>query len=113
MHFLVNLAVHILAVAATAALLPGVGIDTLWTLILVTIVLGVLNTVIKPLLNLLTLPLNILSLGLFSLIVNGFLIWVITRIVPGFTVANFWWAVAFSVVISLVGWFLHLISKEV
>jgi putative membrane protein len=105
-HFLVNLA----AVAIAAALLSGVAIHGFESAVLVTVVLGVINTIIKPVLNILAMPINLLTLGLFSLIVNGVLVLVVAHLVPGFVVVNFLWAIIFSLVLSIVSFVLHLIT---
>lgn len=112
MGIIINLLVNALAVFITARLLPGVIIDNFFTAIMVSVVLGLVNSLIKPILVILTLPLNILTLGLFTFVINAFLILLTSVIVPGFNVRNFWWAFLFSLVISLVSWFLQNLTKE-
>ncbi len=111
MHFLINLLINGFAVFVSAYLLEGVHVDNFLTAIVVSIVLGIVNTVVKPIVSLLTLPLNILTLGLFNFILNGLMILLVSAVVPGFSVANIWWAILFSLVLSLVNWFLHLLKK--
>ena len=69
-------------------------------------VLGAINAFIKPVVVILTLPINILTLGLFTLVINALLVMLAARIVPGFGVAGFWSALAFAVVLSVVNWVL-------
>jgi len=84
-------------------------VDTFTTSIIVAIVLGLVNTFIRPIIKLLTLPLTIITLGLFSLVVNAFLVWIVTLIVPGFAIAGFLNYILFAIVLSLltgiIGWF--------
>jgi putative membrane protein len=101
-----------LSILITAYLLPGV-VVTLPGAFVLAIVLGLLNIFIKPLIFILTLPINILTLGLFSLVINAFLIILAAKIVPGFAVGGFWNAMLFSIVLSIVGMFLGGIAKPV
>lgn len=78
-----------------------------WTAIVVAIVLGIVNALLKPLLILLTLPVTILTLGLFLFVINAALVLLVAKLVPGFEVRGFWWAMLFSLVVSIIGAFLH------
>ncbi len=111
MNFAFNLLVRFVAVLVAAYILPGIMVDSYWTAIVVAIVLGVLNGFFRPILLLLTLPINILTLGLFTFVLNALLVLLADRIVPGFAVANFWYALFFSLVVSLVTAFLHGLKK--
>lgn len=93
--------VSALAILVAAQIIPGVDVDLLGALIL-AIVLALINVFLKPFVMLLTLPINIVTLGLFSLIINAFLILFADLIVPGFSVAGFWSAFFFSIVVSLI-----------
>lgn len=111
MQFIVNLLVNGFAVFVTGHLLKGVRIDSFFTAIIVSVVLGMINTLIKPILIIFTLPFNILTLGLFTFIINGFLIILVSKIVPGFIVDGFFTAILFSLVLFLVNWFLQALTK--
>lgn len=112
MGIVVSLLINALAVAIAAYLLtPHVRLDGFMSALIVAIVLGLMNTFIKPIITLLTLPINLLTLGLFSFIINGVLILFISGIVDGFSVANFGWAVLFSIVLSIISSLLGLIVK--
>ena len=102
MGFLINWMVSGLAIVIAAYLLPGIKLSGFFAALVTALVLGLINAVIKPALLLLTLPINILTLGLFTLVINALLILLTSKIVPGFQVDGFWWAVAFSVVLALV-----------
>ena len=91
---------NILAIFLTAALLPGFEV-TVWGAIVGSIVLGVVNAIIRPLLLILTLPLNVVTLGLFTFIINGLMLWITSATVKGFDIHGFWWAVLTAIVLSL------------
>ena len=91
-----------LVVLLTSYLLGGVSVDSFWTALIVALVLAVLNTLVKPLLVILTIPLTVLTLGLFLLVINGIIILMADALVNGFTVANFWWALLFSIIVTII-----------
>lgn len=98
MRLLIRILLSTIAVLVADLLLSGVSAPDLKTGILVAVVLGVLNAVVRPIIVLLTLPVTVLTLGLFVLVINAAMVLLAARIVPGFQVAGFWWALAFSVV---------------
>lgn len=102
MNFLINWMVSGMAIVITAYLLPGVRLSGLFAALVTALVLGFINAFIKPVLTLLTLPLTVLTLGLFTLVINALLIMLTSKIVPGFQVHGFWWALAFSLVLAVV-----------
>jgi putative membrane protein len=101
-----------LAVLLTAYLLPGVDVEHFGYALLVAAVLGFANTFVKPLLVLFTIPLTIFTFGLFLLVVNALVILLVDWIVPGFEVNGFWWALAFSLILSIFNSMFSDISKE-
>lgn len=107
MKILLNLLVNGLAVFAAARLLPGVSVDGFGTAIAVAVVLGLVSVLLSPLLLLLTLPVNLMTLGLFTFVIVGGLVLFTARLVPGFHVASFWWALAFALLLSLINAFFH------
>lgn len=106
-----KLFVNAFAVMVAAYLLPGVKVEGYFVAFVVAIVLGLLNTFLKPVLLFLTLPITVVTLGLFTLIINAGVILLASMIVEGFTVDGFWWALLFSVVLSLVSGFLNRLAK--
>jgi putative membrane protein len=91
------------AVYFTAWLLPGVSIKSYGSAILVTIVLGILNAVLKPILEFLSFPITIITFGLFLFVINTVIILLASAIMrDSFHVANFWWALLFSIIMSVV-----------
>lgn len=106
----VNLLVSAIAVIISAYILPGVKVDGFLTALIVAVVLGAINMFIKPILILLTLPLNILTLGLFTFVINALLVLLVSNLVPGFKVAGFFPALLFSLVLSIVSSFLYSLA---
>jgi putative membrane protein len=90
------------AVMISAYIIPGVRVDGFLTAVVVAVILTLVNAIIKPIVTLLTLPINILTLGLFTLVINALMIMLVASVVPGFFVASFSWAVLFGIVLSLV-----------
>jgi putative membrane protein len=82
----------------------SIKVDSFYTALIVALVLSVLNTVLRPLLFLLTLPVTVLTLGLFIFVLNGLLLWFVATFVKGFAIAGFWPAVFGAIVYSLISW---------
>ncbi len=101
MSILIQWLISAVIIMVSAYVLPGVHVSSWWTAVVVAVVLAVVNALIKPVFVILTLPLTIVSLGLFLLVVNALMIMLVSYLVPGFKVDGFWWAVAFSVVLSV------------
>lgn len=101
-----NIVVRILVSAAVAFglsyVLAGVHIDSFWTAVVLCIVLAILDAIVKPLLIIFTLPITILTLGLFLFAINAILILLAGHLVSGFSVDGFWWALLFSLLLSFV-----------
>ena len=109
MHLLINWLITTVAILIAGHLLSGVVIRSFTTAIVAALVLGLINAVIRPILVILTLPITILSLGLFIFVLNALLVLLTSAIVPGFEVRSFWWAMGFSLVVSVVSFVLHRI----
>lgn len=110
---LVRLILQTLAVGITAWLLPGIGLSAWWAAVLVAVVLGLINTFIRPIVKFFSLPLNIVTLGLFTFVINALMVllcgWILE---DAFVVEGFWYAMLFSVVLSAISWVLNLIFKK-
>lgn len=100
-NILIQLLVSTLLVFGLSWALPGVDISGFWTALVVAIILGFLNLVVRPILIIITIPVTIVTLGLFLLVINAFMVMIAGYIVDGFTVDNFWWALLFSLFLSL------------
>lgn len=99
-----------LSILIAAYVVPNVSITPLAALI-GAVVLGALNLFIRPVLLVLTLPINILTLGLFSLVINALLVMLASILVPGFFVGGFWTALLFALVLAIVNWVFHFWSR--
>lgn len=111
MGIIINLLVNGLAVYISAYFLSGVSVDSFVTAIIVSVALGIANTLLKPILIILTLPATLLTLGLFTFVINALMVYLVANFVPGFHVNGFWAALSFSLVLSLVSWFLKSLTK--
>ncbi|MCB0755019.1 MAG: phage holin family protein [Flavobacteriales bacterium] len=102
MNLFIKIIISSLAIFLTAYLLPGVTVDTYVTAIWVAIVLALLNGFLKPVLVILTIPVTLVTLGLFLLVINAAIILLADNFVDGFSVNGFWWALVCSLVLSVV-----------
>ena len=109
---LTSLLVNTLSILIAAYVVPGVSVPNFGTALLAAIVLGVLNAFVKPILTLLTLPVTILTLGLFVFVINVFIILLTSAFVPSFFVAGFWSALFFSLVLSVVNSILFAMARR-
>lgn len=108
MHFLLRFVAVALAVYLTVNLVPGIALAGGWmTLLIVAAVWSVIITVVKPVLSILSLPITIITLGLFNFVLNALLFWGMELIVPGFDVAGWWPALLGSLVLSLFSWLIE------
>ncbi len=112
MGFLIKLLLNTVAVMAGAHLIGGVSVRNIGTAAIVAVVLGILNTLVKPILFILTLPITILTLGLFYLVLNVIIIYIADYFIPGFQVNGFLPALFFSIVLAVVGWILEQIFSK-
>jgi putative membrane protein len=111
MGFFVRWWVNIIALLAVVLLVPGIHVDKFETALLAALALGLVNAFLRPALIAFTLPLNVLSLGFFTLLINGFLFLLVSRIVPGFAVTSFWNAVWGALAFSIFSFILNLLVK--
>jgi putative membrane protein len=100
------------AIVATAYLLDGIQVSGFFSAVFAAAVLGILNAVLRPIALLLTLPINILSLGLFTFIINALMLKMASGIIPGFGVYGFWTAIFGSLLISVISWLLNSFISE-
>ncbi len=113
MKIIIHWLVAAVAILITAYLLPGVEVSGIVAALILAIVLGAINAFLRPILILLTLPVTILTLGFFVLVINGLLVMLASSIVPGFAVANFWWALLFGIVLAIISSILESFEKEI
>ena len=101
-----------IAVGITAWLLPGVTISAWYITIIVAVVLGIINAFIKPVVSLLSLPVNILTLGLFTFVINALMVELCAWVVNGFDVVSFGSALLFSIVLCVVQWLMNAVFHD-
>lgn len=111
MKLIFNWLIYTLAITITSYILPGVEVHGLRAALLAAVVLGLVNAILRPILIFFTLPITILTMGLFVLVINAALVLLASKLVNGFYVAGFWWALAFSLVIATVNWLLNRLVK--
>jgi putative membrane protein len=107
--FFIRWWVNIIALLAVVLLVPGIHVDKFETALMAAFALGLVNAFLRPLLVAFTLPLSILSLGLFTLLINGLLFFLVSRIVPGFVVLSYWNAVWGALAFSIFSFILNLL----
>lgn len=111
-RFLIKLLISSLAVIITAYLLPGVVLTGFLTAVVVAFVIAILNALLRPILVFLTIPVTVMSLGLFLLVINAFIIQITAYFVDGFSVSGFWAALFFSIILSVITWALELPGRQ-
>jgi putative membrane protein len=104
MRLLATWIINAIALLALPYLMHSVSIDSFGTALLVAVVLGFINAIVRPILIILTLPVTVVSLGLFLLVLNGLLFWMVATWFPGFHVAGFWSAFFAAILYSLISW---------
>lgn len=102
MSILANWILSALAILIVSQYVAGFAVDSFLTALVVALALGIANAIIKPILVILTLPVNVLTLGLFTFVINAALIWGVSLVVPGFTIASFWQALIAAVILWLI-----------
>lgn len=112
MKFILRLLLSALAVVILSKILPNVNVDSYITAIIVAIALSFLNFIVRPILVILTLPVTIVTFGLFLLVINAAIILLANSIIDGFTINGFWWALLFSLLLSFLQSILFSLLKE-
>lgn len=109
MSLLVKWLLMTISVGIAAYLIPGISVSGFFSAFLVALFLGIVNTLIRPFLIVITLPINILTIGLFTFVINAVLVMLASKVVHGFEVRGFWWAMLFSIVLSIIHYILNKI----
>jgi len=112
MKLLIKLGINVFALFVVAYLIPGFVLESLWSATVAAVVIGVTNTFIKPVLQIIALPISILTLGLTAFLINVGLLYTVSFLVPGFEISSFLTAIIASLTLSLVSWFLHRLASE-
>lgn len=106
---LAKLLITMVALLITAYILPGMIIEGVLAGFIAALILGIVNIFIKPIFIVLTLPLTILTMGLFLIVINGLMLMLASAIVPGFIIYSFWTSIIAAILLSIVTWFLNQI----
>jgi putative membrane protein len=110
MKFIIGILFTAAVVMALGIVLPGINVINYWTAVVIALVLALLNAILKPILIVLTFPITILTFGLFLFVINAVIIIICDKFIGGFEVDSFWWALLFSILVSVAtSWF----QKEV
>jgi putative membrane protein len=112
MNLILKLLLNALAVFILAHVLSGVHVDGYVTAIIVAVILSLLNLFVKPILVIFTLPITVLTLGLFLLVINALIILLASNLIDGFSVSSIWTAILFSILLSFLESILHSLLKE-
>lgn len=112
MNFLLRILITAVVAFALSSVLPGIHFESFWTAIVLSLVLALLNFLLKPILIILTLPITILTFGLFLFVINAIIVLVAGHFVSGFSVDGFGWALVFSLLLSLLTSILYKDSKR-
>lgn len=112
MNFIMRIVVTSIVAFGLSYILSGVHIDTFWTAIVLALVLAILNAIVKPILFVITIPITLLTLGLFYFVLNALMIILADKFIKGFAVDGFWWALLFSLLLSIVTSVLYKEKKE-
>ncbi|MEI7498162.1 MAG: phage holin family protein [Candidatus Falkowbacteria bacterium] len=106
MNLLLKWLIMAVSILLASYFLPGINVDGLWTALVLAVILGLINITLKPILLVVTLPINVLTLGLFTLVINALMVLLATTIVKGFVVDGFFAAMIFSLLLSLINYVL-------
>ena len=112
MKLIMRLAINVFALFVVEYLVPGFTLTSLWAAVVAAVAIGVVNTFIKPIIQLIALPFTIITFGIVAFLINVALLWFTSKFVPGFMIDNFTTAIIASIVLSLVSWFLHKMASE-
>ena len=110
--FVIRWVISAISLIITAAVLPGIQVGGVFSAFVAAAFLGIINAILRPLLLLLTLPINILTLGLFTLVINGFLLFLVANVIKGVEVQGFGWAILGALVLGLISWALNSLIGE-
>ena len=111
MGFLIRVVVNALALICVAYVVPGIHVSGIGGALIAALILGVVNAILRPILVVLSLPLEVLTLGLFTLVINALLFWLVGALHVGLTVGGFWPAFWGAIVMAIVSWILSMLTR--
>jgi len=107
-----NLLINTISIFAVSYILSGIQVESFITALIVAVVMAILNVTLKPLLILITIPLTVITFGLFLLVINVLVLYAAAALIDGFQIAGFWWAIAFSLLVSFINGVLFGLDKN-
>ena len=112
MLVLLRIVVNAAAIALAAAVIPGIAVSGAAAALIAGLVFGLVNAIVRPILIVLTLPITLLTLGLFIFVLNAICFWLTSMLVPGFEVRGFWPAFLGALLVSVVSWIVNAVVRE-
>src|SRR3989304_1526183 len=112
MKLVIRLAINVFALFIVAYIVPGFHLANITATIVAAVVIGIVNTFIRPIFQLIALPISIITFGLAAFFINVLLLWTVSKVVPGFSITSFTTAAVASIVLSLTSWFLNKLATE-
>ena len=107
--FLTKIIVNLIAFAVIGTMFKGIHIEGVFTLIAISVLFAILNTLVKPFITIITLPVTAMTFGIFYLFINGFMVWLTSTLISGFTIASFGTAFWAAIWLSLISWLAEMI----
>jgi putative membrane protein len=111
MRYLISFLINAGVLFAMPYIIPAFKVANIQSALIAAVVIGLLNTIVRPILGLLTLPITILTLGLFLLVLNGFMFWIADKLIDGITIQNFGWAMICALAYSVITWAVGAVLK--
>ena len=112
MKLILKLALNTFTLLIVSYIIPGFEFESLWATVVAAVVMGVVNTFIRPVLQIIFIPLSIITFGIAAFLINVTLLWGVSFVVPGFEIESFMTAVIASITLTLVSWFLHKLAED-
>lgn len=112
MKLIVRLTINVFALLIVAYVVPGFIVESLTAAVVAAVVIGIVNTFIRPIIQIIALPLSLLTFGIVAFLINVGLLWLASLIVPGFVITNFLAALFASILLSLTSWFLNRLATD-
>ncbi len=111
-NLLLRFIVASVAILAVAKLLPGIEVNSLYALIMTVVILGILNAFLRPIMVIITLPITVVTLGLFIFIINGIILYLVSLLIDGFEISSLFVAIMASILITIVSSIINWLAKE-
>lgn len=109
MKFIIKCLISSVTLIVVAYFIPGISFDSFLTVLITALILGIINAIIRPIILLFTIPINIITLGLFTFIINAFMLWLVHLLVSGFHITNFTTAIWAALIYWLINWIMNLL----